>query len=124
MLIAELIRTCSNPNVAGAALASSGCVLRVRAGLISRAFGLGEGEYIASLVREFAVGACDEEWDALEQAMRGQDMPLIAGLRFIVESALDDQAFPDFASQNGERGQLALLLGHRAQGDAAVSRAA
>ena len=124
MLTAELIRTCSNPMVAGAALASSGCALRVRAGLIARAFGLGEGEYIASLVREFAFAASDEDWQALEQAMRGQDMPLIEGLRFIVENALDDTAFPGFSEQSGERGRLAVLLGPHGAELARAARAA
>ena len=90
MLSSEVIRTCSNAHVAGAAIASSGCRLRARVELLAKAFGLDRGVYTASLVREFALCATADQWQGLELAMDKQDMPLLAGLRFIVETALEN----------------------------------
>lgn len=89
MLRTEIIRTCSNEAVAAAAVRSMGHNFYSRMSLLSGAHHVQPGAYAAALVRQFADEADEDAWCALGIAMARRDMPLLAGLRFILESMID-----------------------------------
>jgi hypothetical protein len=113
MIEREIVWTCSNPHVARAAVASIG-------GDFARTFcrdaasrNLTSGLLAARLVREFARHAGDGDWEALDDAIRGADMPILSGLRYILDRALklktDDAAkrmtsSPSVLWRDGARG--------------------
>lgn len=128
MLRDELIRTCSHASVARAAIASIGCPLKERVDLLAGVHGLDRGTYVAGLVRQFAADADMADWARLDRAMYQQDMPLLAGLRFILETMLDSESLLDApvsgpAKRAGVRAHTPGAL-RRSQGrdPAAVSR--
>ncbi len=89
MLRMEIIRTCSNQAVAAAALRSLGGAFCTRMELLAGAHDLPPGAYAASLVAQFAADASEDDWYALGNAIARRDMPVLAGLRFILESMID-----------------------------------
>ena len=83
MIAQEIVSTCSNPSVAFAAVSSIGGDF---AGWFDRQAAnrnLSSGLFAAQLVREFA--RCGRDWEGLRAATRGADMPILSGLRFILE---------------------------------------
>ncbi|MFN3888944.1 MAG: hypothetical protein ACK4MV_01010 [Beijerinckiaceae bacterium] len=89
MLRCEIIRTCSHEKVAAAAVASVGPRFRDRVTLLAVASGKDPGAYVAELVRRFGREANDRELAALARATAGSDMPILDGLRWIVEFMID-----------------------------------
>ena len=90
MLQGEIIRTCSYEKVAEAAVLSIGVSFRQRMSLLAATNGQSTGAYVAALVRRFEEEAGPREMQALSLAIAGADMPVLAGLRWIIETMLDD----------------------------------
>ena len=91
MLQREIIRTCSHEKVAEAAILSIGASFRSRVELLSAASGLRPGAFVAALVRRFEEEGCDRDRVALRRATTGSDVPVLDGLRFIVELMIDGE---------------------------------
>lgn len=90
MLSWEIIRTCSHDKVAEAAVLSIGASFHQRVSLLAATAGETPGAYVAVLVRRFEEEAGPREMEALSLAITGADMPVLAGLRWIIETMLDD----------------------------------
>lgn len=86
----EIIRTCSHGKVAEAAVASIGGEFCARVELLANASGLDAGAFVARQVRRFADEHCAHDIEALSAATRGSEIPILDGLRWIVEATLDD----------------------------------
>lgn len=86
----EIIRTCVHGKVAEAAVLSIGGQFRARIELLANASGLDTGAFVARQVRRFADEVCAHDIEALADATRGSDVPILDGLRWIVEATLDD----------------------------------
>lgn len=89
MLRCEIVRTCSNEKVAEAAVLSVGPAFRDRVALLAAATGMRPGPFVAGLVRRFRDEASDAEIEGLERAIAGSDMPILEGVRFIVDVMID-----------------------------------
>lgn len=89
MLRCEIIRSCSHEKVAEAAVISIGSAFRDRVALLAAASNMLPGVFVASLVRRFADEATDAENDGLSRVIAGSDMPILEGLRWIVETMID-----------------------------------
>jgi hypothetical protein len=90
MLRCEIIRTCSNEKVAEAAVLSVGSPFKDRVALLAAASGSPVGAYVAHLVRRFRDEANESDLAALTRATAGSDMPILDGLRWIVEGMTGD----------------------------------
>jgi hypothetical protein len=90
MRTTELFRTCANEHVAAAALACIGGRFERRVGVAARRAGLSIGAFVAGLVAEYDRKASPRRRKVLEMGMFGNDMPILAGLRHVVETTLDD----------------------------------
>jgi hypothetical protein len=91
MLLVEIIKTCSHEKVAQAAVASIGSEFQERVETAARERGLRTGIFVAVAVRCFGRTAGDDEWADLARAMERKDMPILSGLRHILEITLADQ---------------------------------
>jgi hypothetical protein len=89
MLIAELVNSCTHEPVARAAVLSLGSRFLTRVERAARNRGQTTGAYAARRVMRFAERASDTDWRSLARAMEGADMPVLDGLRFILERDLD-----------------------------------
>jgi len=85
MIAREIVSTCSNPHVARAAVASIGGDFAGWLHGEASSRNLSSGLFAAGLVREFALGAQLSDWEGLRKAILGADMPILAGLRYILE---------------------------------------
>jgi hypothetical protein len=94
MLLAEIIKSCSHEKVAEAAVSSIGTEFEQRVETAARARGLRTGMFVASAVRRFERTAGDDEWADLARAMERKDMPILCGLRHILEVTLAGHAQP------------------------------
>jgi len=84
MIVHEIVLTCSNPNVARAAVESIGGDFAKRFSRRAASHNLSSGPFAAKLVRDFGSRAADGDWRALDEATRGADMPILSGLRYIL----------------------------------------
>lgn len=89
MLLKELISTCSHERVAEAAVFSIGVAFRVRIERTAHRDGLSVGAYAARAVRAFHANASSDEWHELSMLCTGQDMPILYGLRHILDLDLE-----------------------------------
>ena len=87
MIKREIVRTCSNPHVARAAVASIGGDFASKFCQDAARRNLTSGLLAARMVREFARDAGDGDWEALDEVTRGADMPILSGLRHILDRA-------------------------------------
>ncbi len=90
MVYREIVHTCSNSNVARAAVDSIG-------GEFARGFAadaarraLSSGVWASRLVREFADRADEIEWQRVVAAAHGSDHPILTGLRYILERGVHE----------------------------------
>jgi hypothetical protein len=87
MIVEEIIRTCSDANVGGAALASIGGELAedfvTRASLNN----LSPGILVALVVKAFSAQASFDQKCDVWSAARGTDQPILSGLRHILEQS-------------------------------------
>ena len=89
MILREVVLTCSNPHVARAAVASIGGDFALRFSGDAAERNVPSGLLAARLVRHFARNADEGDWEGLDEAVRGADMPILAGLRYILERGLE-----------------------------------
>ena len=85
MLVVELIRSCSHAKVAEAAIHSIGPDVAHEVKRRAHELGLDAGVYVAQSVQRFAGSAHPHDWSRLAARQRGVDMPILAGLHFILE---------------------------------------
>ena len=85
MNVREIVRTCSNPHVAHAAVASIGGDFARRFFRDAEIRSVPSGLLAANLVQDFDRRAGDRDWAGLDRAIRGEDMPILSGLRHILE---------------------------------------
>jgi hypothetical protein len=98
MIVREIVRTCSNPHVARAAVASIGGDFARRFSRDAAKRNLPSGLFAAGLVRRFSRQAGERDWQGVGEATRGADQPILSGLRYILErgAELDEgEADPD-----------------------------
>lgn len=102
MLVADMMHSCSNDKVAKVAVACIGGSFADRVQACARENGLNSGKYVSLVVRHFARRADSRAYAKLSEKIAGADQPLLQGLRYIVESAMDDCApFPEGESDSG-----------------------
>jgi hypothetical protein len=85
----ELFRTCANEHVAAAALACIGGKLQRRVATAARRSGVSSGAFVAGLVADYDRKASVRRRKMLENGMFHSDMPILVGLRHVVETALE-----------------------------------
>ena len=85
MIVREIVRTCSNPHVARAAVASIGGDFARRVSRDAEKQNLTSGLFAAGLVRRFSRAAGARDWEGVDEATRGADQPILSGLRYILE---------------------------------------
>jgi len=89
MIVREIVVTCSNPHIARAAVASIGGEFARRFEREGANSNLSSGMLASRLVRDFACGADDSDWEGVGEATRGADTPILTGLRYILERGLE-----------------------------------
>jgi hypothetical protein len=94
MLIADMIHSCSNDEVAQAAVASIGGRFAERVRDAAAKNGLQSGRYVSLVVRDFARRADKKTLVALSGDIAGADQPLLRGLVCVVESRLEEESAP------------------------------
>jgi len=80
----EIVLTCSNAHVADAALASIGGDFAEEFAANASQRDVPSGVFAARLVRDFAIDADAEEREAVCEATRGAEQPILSGLRYIL----------------------------------------
>jgi hypothetical protein len=90
----EIVHTCANVNVARAAVDSIGGDFARNVEAEASRHEMTRGAFAARLVKSFADGADEGEWRRLAAATRGSDLPILRGLRYIVERARDPDRPP------------------------------
>jgi hypothetical protein len=89
MRTTELFRSCANEHVAAAALACIGGKLQRRVTAAARRAGVSAGVLVAELVADYDRKASPKLRRILEIGMLRNEMPILAGLRHVVETALE-----------------------------------
>ena len=100
IVLTELIRSCSHEKVAEAAVASIGPGFQRLIADAAQARRLSIGAFTVSCVRTFAREADDNDWHELAGSVEGADMPILAGLRHILECSLPADLRQLCAAQN------------------------
>jgi hypothetical protein len=91
MMFAEIINTCTNEKVAEAAIASISVAFLNDMRRYADAHDMGVGEYAAGLVRRFKWRASECERKTLNVSMDGSQAPVLAGLRYILETMMKEE---------------------------------
>lgn len=94
MLIDEIVHTCSNEEVAQAAVASLGFAFASRVKSAADLHGVSIGAFTARVVREFGEDAQPLRRHAVDRAMHKADQPILRGLQTILEKRLEEPALP------------------------------
>ena len=89
MIVREIVRTCSNPHIARAAVASIGGDFARRFSRDAEKRNLNSGLFAAGLVRRFSRQAGASDWEGVSEAARGADQPILSGLRYILERGVE-----------------------------------
>ncbi|HMK91043.1 MAG TPA: hypothetical protein VK446_15590 [Methylocystis sp.] len=92
MVIADLIHSCSNANVARVAVRCVGEGFADRVASAADRNGMEMGRFASVVVRQFARCANGDALSALGRSIVGADQPLLAGLVHVLEPALEDGA--------------------------------
>jgi hypothetical protein len=100
MVIADMIHSCSNADVAEAAVFCIGGAFAERVNAAARKNGVNAGRFVSIVMRDFARRASDETLAGLSRKIVGADQPLLRGLVYVLEPALEEDApfFDDEAS--------------------------
>ena len=88
MILKEIVRTCSNANVAGAALSSIGGEFAENFAAHASHSNFSPGMLAALIVKQFAETASVEEMADVHAAAHGTDQPLLSGLRHILAAVV------------------------------------
>src|ERR1700734_4234449 len=86
MIVREIVRTCSNPHVAHAAVASIGGDFARRVSRDAEKRNLTSGIFAAGLVRRFSRAAGARDWEGVDEATPGGDPPILFGPREILQN--------------------------------------
>ncbi|MFY9627147.1 MAG: hypothetical protein WAK03_03200 [Methylocystis sp.] len=90
MLIADMIHSCSNANVAEAAVCSIGGAFAERVATVAVKNGMDVGRFVAIIMQDFGRRANDSIIATLQQNVAGADQPLLNGLVQVVEPVLEE----------------------------------
>jgi hypothetical protein len=88
MNIQEIVRSCSHEKVAAAALASLGAPFRETVERAAADRGKSAGAFTVDCVRRFDEIAEERDFHVLADRIEGADMPVLSGLRHILETSL------------------------------------
>ena len=100
MILREIVHTCSNAHVARAALASIGGDFAQQFAAKASRRNVSAGVLAAHMVKEFSIKAVDEEWEGVDEAVRGADQPILSGLRYILSLGLRNKKNPSGFSED------------------------
>lgn len=110
MIVREIVITCSNPDVARAAIASIGGDFAQRFTRDAQSRNLSSGTLASRLVREFAQRADESAWEGAGAATQGADMPILSGLRYILERSLELDEDEDDEDEPAKRWRSSSFL--------------
>ena len=88
MLIKEIIRTCSNAQIANAALACIGGEFAENFAAEAARKNLSPGLLASLMVQAFSESASGDHWAELSSAARGSDHPILSGLQHILSRSV------------------------------------
>jgi hypothetical protein len=91
MMLDEIIKSCGNMHIAEAAVRSIGISFAEEVRLSAEERGLSLGAFAAATVRRFDREAPPDVRQALLRTIRRTDQPILAGLRFIVGYAMQQE---------------------------------
>ena len=94
MLVGDILHSCVNESVAEAAVQSIGGEFTERLSTLAVRCNLTVGELVGRIVRRFAINAAERDWRFVTAAMDGEDLPLLCGLKAIVDAMMRS---PDMA---------------------------
>ena len=100
-MLEEILRSCSNSHIAGAAVASIGGSFAARARLLAGAAGMSEGAFIAREIIRFSEEASEEQRSDLADALHGSDQPILLGLQLIVAIAMGQDPLAQTKGKSG-----------------------
>jgi hypothetical protein len=89
-MLTEIIRSCGHAQIAEAAVRSIGRNYADDVRTVARAHGMSLGTYTAKMVREFDRAATPSARRALMNAIHQVDQPILVGLRFIIDRAMEE----------------------------------
>ncbi len=89
MMMREIVSSCSNPHVARAAVLSIGGDFARRVERDAAVRNLSSGALASRLVRHFVRRADVGDWEGARAATLDADMPILNGLRYILERGLE-----------------------------------
>ena len=112
MIVREIVSTCSNPHVARAAVVSIGGDFARRFERDAADRNLSSGMLASRLVRNFVRRADDSDWEGVGGATRGAEMPILSGLRYILERGLELDEDDDAPSSDGWRAHASARSCH------------
>ena len=87
MILRKIVQSCSHPAVAHAALASIGREFAAHFEARASRCNVSPGVLVARMVEEFSSRASHEAQSGIQEAARGADQPILAGLRYILTEA-------------------------------------
>src|ERR1700689_2796905 len=111
MILREIVHTCSNADIARAALASIGGEFATHFAAKASRKNMSAGVLAAHMVKEFSIKAVDEEWDGIDEAVRGADQPILSGLRYILSQDLRGRKTPSDGAEGGRPAPWTLRSG-------------
>ena len=88
MLVQDIVNSCSNTDVAEAAVVSIGGAFARRVRDEASRKGVRPGAWAATAVLHFRKRARQNDLEDLQRAVAGDDQPVLSGFRMIVEPAL------------------------------------
>lgn len=94
MTYREIVRTCSHCEVAQAAVDSLGGPVAVRIHVEATRLNVSRGVLVAQIVRSFAASADEAAFQEVSAAAHKSEVPVLSGLRYILERELDGKATP------------------------------
>lgn len=89
-MLNEIFNAYTHPPVVEAAVRSLGPAFAQQVKVAGRARGLSIGGYASRAVQLFGKGASPATRQAMQDAMRSADQPILAGIAFVLELAMDD----------------------------------
>ncbi len=88
MLVSDILHSCGNERVAEAAVSSIGGEFAERLRALASRCDISVGDLVGRLVRRFAAEAAERDWRFVTAAMDGKDLPVLCGLRAIIDSMM------------------------------------
>ena len=110
MLVSDILHSCGNERVAEAAVSSIGGEFAERVRALASRCEITVGDLVGRLVRRFAADAAERDWRFVMAAMNGKDLPVLCGLRAIVDTMMRNPTtavyLATLASEAGEDGPV------------------